>query len=202
MTNRTLSERGVSPDVPAGATQPSSDELDPHGALVRALQMAGEVTQRPSVRVTRSRTITRRGVMWLGQTCNLRCYFCYFLDRIETKSHPEHEFMSLEKAKLICKTLVDRYKNNAIDIQGGEPTIWQPILELVRYCHAIGLEPTLITNALVLDNIETCRKYKDAGIRDFLVSVHGIGEVHDRVVVRQGAHVRQMKALRNLREIG
>jgi MoaA/NifB/PqqE/SkfB family radical SAM enzyme len=34
------------------------------------------------------------------------------------------------------------------------------------------------------------------------VSVHGIGEVHDRVVVYPGAHVRQMKALRNLREVG
>ncbi len=140
--------------------------------------------------------------MWLGQTCNLRCYFCYFLDRIESKEHPEHAFMELEKAKTICKTLVDRYKNDAIDIQGGEPTIWKPIFDLVAYCHEIGLEPTLITNAIILDDIDNCRKFKQAGIRDFLVSVHGLGEVHDRVVQLPGAHVRQMKALRNMREVG
>lgn len=205
MLKSELSSRGVKalPVVDLDA-QATADEAYPEKALARVLGLAEatEPVARPAVLSTRQRTITRRGVMWLGQTCNLRCYFCYFLDRIETKNHPEHPFMSLEKAKEICKTLVDVYGNNAIDIQGGEPTIFPGILELVRYCHEIGLEPTLITNALVLDKIENCIKYKEAGIRDFLVSVHGIGEVHDRVVVYPGAHVRQMKALANLRKVG
>ena len=54
---------------------------------------------------TRDKLLTRRGVMWLGQTCNIRCHFCYFLDRIEQKDHPEHPFMDLEKAKAICHDL-------------------------------------------------------------------------------------------------
>ena len=54
---------------------------------------------------TQRRTLTRRGVLWLGQTCNLRCYFCYFLNRIEDAEHPEHPFMSIEKSKEICRTL-------------------------------------------------------------------------------------------------
>ena len=41
---------------------------------------------------TKNRVITRRGVMWLGQTCNIRCHFCYFLDRINSTDHPEHPF--------------------------------------------------------------------------------------------------------------
>ena len=200
-----LSKRGVSPlPVIQGDVAPA-DEVSPEVALARALELT-EVTRVPPpvnpLRRTRHRTITKRGVMWLGQTCNLRCYFCYFLDRIETKAHPEHEFMTLEKAKEICKTLVDVYGNTAIDIQGGEPTIWPGILDLIRYCNDIGLHPTLITNALVLDKMETCRTFKEAGIRDFLVSVHGIGEVHDRVVVYPGAHQKQMRALRNMRELG
>src|SRR5882672_5133590 len=73
---------------------------------------------------TREKLITRRGVLWLGQTCNIRCHFCYFLDRIEKKDHPEHPFMDLEKAKKICHDLRYRYGNTSIDIQGGEPTIW------------------------------------------------------------------------------
>ncbi|HYU26588.1 MAG TPA: radical SAM protein [Thermoanaerobaculia bacterium] len=202
MNAPTLSARGVS-SLAIDATA-SADELEPEQALARALELAGvtEPLPRPQVATTRNRTITRRGVLWLGQTCNLRCYFCYFLDRIESREHPEHPFMSLDKAKEICKTLVDVYGNNAIDIQGGEPTIWYAILDLVRYCHEIGLEPTLITNALVLENLDKCKAYKEAGIRDFLVSVHGLGEVHDRVVQLSGAHVRQMKALANLRKVG
>jgi sulfatase maturation enzyme AslB (radical SAM superfamily) len=203
MTVQTLSARGVS-SLPVVDASPTADELEPAAALARALELAGvsEPVARPEVTTTRERTLTRRGVLWLGQTCNLRCYFCYFLDRIESRQHPEHPFMSLEKAKEICKTLVDVYGNNAIDIQGGEPTIWYSIIDLVRYCHEIGLEPTLITNALVLENYEKCKAYKEAGISDFLVSVHGIGEVHDRVVQLAGAHVRQMKAIANLRKLG
>ena len=50
---------------------------------------------------TSARKLTRRGILWLGLTCNLRCHFCYFLDRIENPAHPEHAFMSLDKAKAI-----------------------------------------------------------------------------------------------------
>ncbi|MEW6067175.1 MAG: radical SAM protein [Nitrospirota bacterium] len=169
-----------------------------------ALRLALTNNPAPHIQMkkTTHRTITRRGVVWLGQTCNLHCEFCYFIDKIHSGHHPEHAFMSLEKAKKICKTLVEFYGNNAVDIQGGEPTLYREIFELVHYCRGIGLIPTLITNGLRLDEKETCRNYKDAGIRDFLISIHGLGDTYDMLVGRNGAHARQMKALRNLQEIG
>jgi pyruvate-formate lyase-activating enzyme len=151
---------------------------------------------------TTARKITRRGIMWLGLVCNLRCRFCYFLDRIEDPTHPEHAFMSLEKAKRICRTLVDYYGNNSIDIQGGEPTLFPQVYELIEYCAQIGLSPTLITNAVALSNREMPARLKQAGIRDFLISIQGLGAVHDEIVGREGAHVMQMQALRNLQELG
>lgn len=154
------------------------------------------------VRQTRERTLTRRGVLWLGQTCNLRCKFCYFIDRIASAQHPEHPFMSLDKASSICRTLRDFYGNTAVDIQGGEPTIYPQIFELISLCRDIGLYPTLITNGIVLDKIELCRKYRDAGVRDFLVSVHGLGAVYDELVGCPGGSDRQMKGLANLQESG
>lgn len=150
---------------------------------------------------TKRRTLNRRGVLWLGQTCNLRCYFCYFLNRISDSDHPEHAFMTLEKAKEICHTLRYTYGNTAIDIQGGEPTILPDILELIRYCNEIGLYPTLITNGLVLAKKEKLQEFKDAGIRDFLVSLHGIGDVHDEVVCRKGAYVKIIQAIENMVEL-
>ena len=150
---------------------------------------------------TKKRTLNRRGVLWLGQTCNLRCYFCYFLNRIADTDHPEHAFMTLEKAKAICHTLRYTYGNTAIDIQGGEPTILPDILELISYCKEIGLYPTLITNGLVLAKKEKLQEFKDAGIRDFLVSLHGIGDVHDEVVCRKGAYVKIIQAIENMVEL-
>jgi MoaA/NifB/PqqE/SkfB family radical SAM enzyme len=169
-----------------------------------ALSLAATETRAPQpvYRIAGSRKITRRGVFWLGQTCNLRCQFCYFLDRIQDDAHPEHHFMSLEKAKALCKTLVDYYGNNSVDIQGGEPTLYPHIYELVSYCAEIGLSPTLITNGQVLSDRSIAARYRDARIRDFLVSVQALGDVYDRLVGRAGAHAMQMKGLRNLQEVG
>ncbi|WP_459856764.1 radical SAM protein [Humidesulfovibrio idahonensis] len=158
--------------------------------------MSGDVVK------TTKRVLTRRGVVWLGQTCNLRCRFCYFQTRIEAKDHPEHPFMSLEKAKGIVDTLRNHYGNCAIDIQGGEPTIFPGIEELCRHSADIGLLPTLITNALVLARREACQRLKDSGVRDLLVSVHGLGTNYDDVVGVPGAHKKQMEALDNCVAIG
>lgn len=151
---------------------------------------------------TTRRVLTRRGVLWLGQTCNLRCHFCYFQTRISSSDHPDHPFMSLGKATAICSTLRERYGNLAIDIQGGEPTIYPEINALVSHCRRIGLLPTLITNAVVLDKRERCRELMQAGLRDLLVSVHGLREDYDRAVGLPGGSARQMKALDNLMALG
>jgi pyruvate-formate lyase-activating enzyme len=159
----------------------------------------GQVS-RPRYASTTERHLTRRGLMWLGQTCNLRCHFCYYLDRIEDPTHPEHAFMPLEKAKAICKTLVDVYGNNSIDVQGGEPTLWPPLPDLIRYCNEIGMKVTVITNGIVLDDMACVRAYGEAGVRDFILSVQGLGPVYDEIVGRKGMWRRQMKGLRNLQE--
>lgn len=159
----------------------------------------------PGVRdyaVTTRRELTRRGVLWLGQTCNIRCHFCYFLDRINDREHLEHPFMDIAKSKAICDTLRFVYDNNAIDIQGGEPTLYKPIHELLSHCRDIGLLPTLITNAILLADRDRCQRLKDAGLHDLLVSVHGLGEVYDGIVGVPGGSAKQMRALDNLLALG
>lgn len=155
-----------------------------------------------AMRKTEKRFLTRRGVFWLGQTCNLRCFFCYFIDRINDREHPEHAFMSLEKAKAICDTLRFQYGNNAVDIQGGEPTIYRHIHELVRHCRDIGLMPTLITNAITLSSRDKCQRLKDAGLNDLLVSVHGLGQTYDTIVGCPGGSERQLEALHHMSVVG
>jgi len=159
-----------------------------------------ESKKEKNIKLSQERKITRRGVVWLGQTCNLNCYFCYFRDKIDDKEHPEHPFMSLEKAKKIMHTLRYVYANNAVDIQGGEPTIYPKIFELIEYCNEIGLAPTLITNGIVLANEDITQKFKKAGVKDFLFSIHAIGETYDRIVGLPGGSKKQMKALRNLQK--
>ncbi|MFP4502105.1 MAG: radical SAM protein [Candidatus Hydrogenedentota bacterium] len=151
---------------------------------------------------TKKRTLGRRGVMWLGQTCNARCYFCYFINRIEDKEHPEHPFMPLDKAKHICNVMRYFYGNTSVDIQGGEPTIFPGILDLVRHCHAIGLYPTLITNGLTLWKKGKLEAYREAGVRDWLVSLHGIGQAHDDVVRVKGGFGKIDRTIKRMQALG
>ncbi|MDX9974184.1 MAG: radical SAM protein [FCB group bacterium] len=173
-------------------------------AMIEQAGSSPALGERPSRAVvkTKKRTLSKRGVMWLGQTCNLRCYFCYFLNRVANAHHPEHPFMDLPKVKAMCKTMREFYGNTSIDIQGGEPTIYPDILELIRYCNEIGLVPTLITNGLQLAKPGVLEEFRDAGIRDFLVSYHGIGEVHDEVVCKKGSYEKMDQAVRRMRELG
>lgn len=152
--------------------------------------------------LTNYRALCRRATLWIGQVCNQRCKFCYYAKILDDKTHPENGFMSLDKIEKICKTLVDKYNNNAVDIEGGEPTIYKDAIPMVKYCSEIALKPTLITNALVLDNIEKLKQFKDAGVYDFLISVHALGEAYDNLVQVKGASKRQMKAIDNMIELG
>jgi len=160
------------------------------------------VIDRGTYALTNYRALCRRGVLWIGQTCNLRCHFCYFLDKIMDRNHPEHDFFELGKLKAMCKTLVDVYGNNSVDIQGGEPTIYRHITDLIRYCNEIGLKPTLITNGQVLANPEKCRQLKEAGVYDLLISVHGLGQRYDKIVVVNGAAAKLQKAIDNVAAAG
>lgn len=187
-------------------------EAKPAGAPFQRTGADYRVRQDPEVTVRRIpkngyslsnvKAMTRRGVMWLGQTCNLRCYFCYFIDKIKNASHPEHPFMSFEKAKEMCRTMVEVYGNNSVDIQGGEPSICPYIYDLLSYCREIGLKPTLITNALWYDKPKNVEKLVAAGVYDLLISMHGVGEIYDRIVGVPGGSARQMKALELLQAAG
>ncbi len=159
------------------------------------------VIERPGYVLTNHRAMCRRGVLWIGQTCNLRCHFCYFLDKIANSHHPEHAFLPLEKIKAMCKILVDVYANNSVDIQGGEPTIYRHILPLLQYRNEIGLKPTLISNGYALANREKCQQLKDAGVYDLLLSVHGLGEHYDRIVRVPGAADRLQRAIGHLADL-
>jgi hypothetical protein len=64
------------------------------------------------------------------------------------------------------------------------------------------LYPTLITNGLHLAKPENLQKFVEAGVRDFLVSLHGIGDIHDQVVCKKGAYDKIIAAIENMREQG
>lgn len=148
---------------------------------------------------TQERHLTRRGVLWLGLHCDVRCKFCYdthLAKRNKTWIAFDDAVRALDKFRFY-------YQNLAVDFMGGEPTLHPRILDIVQYAAGIGLRPTVITHGMHLASMERAEAYQRAGIHDFLVSIHGIGEtialIHGR---GRDNFQRQMQALENFRALG
>jgi MoaA/NifB/PqqE/SkfB family radical SAM enzyme len=148
---------------------------------------------------TTQRQVTRRGVLWLGLTCDVRCKFCYD----EKVSLNEKAWLPLTDAQAAIDKFRYFYRNEFVDFMGGEPTLHPQALEIVRHAADIGLRPTIITHGMHLAEMDRARAFADAGVHDFLVSIHGIGdtvrEIHGR---GRDNYAKQMAALDNLRALG
>jgi MoaA/NifB/PqqE/SkfB family radical SAM enzyme len=150
-------------------------------------------------RWTQQRTLTRRGVIWPGYACNVRCVFCYNTDM----KMPWRLFDAHGGLKEQLEEMRFRYGNQHVDFMGGEFTLHPEVIRTITFCREIGLRPTVITNALKLADREFAKKMKDAGIEDFLISLHGVGGTIDRIfnIGEKNAYASQLQAIDNLREL-
>jgi MoaA/NifB/PqqE/SkfB family radical SAM enzyme len=154
---------------------------------------------RPPVIRSRDRELTRRGVLWLGLRCDVRCKFCYD----EHVPAAQKAWLGLEDAVRALEKFRFYYRNEFVDFMGGEPTLHPAILDIIAHSAKIGLRPTVITHGMHLARPERAAAFAQAGIHDFLVSIHGIGgtagQIHGR---SKNNAARQIQALDNLRALG
>lgn len=144
------------------------------------------------------RHFTRRGVLWVGLRCDVRCKFCYD----ERMSSSAKVWIDVEDAVRSLDKFRRYYRNTAVDFMGGEPTLHPRMLDIVAHARSIGLLPTVITHGMHLADIERAAAYWDAGIHDFLVSIHGVGDTVRAIHGRGSGNAdRQLQALDNLRRL-
>ena len=117
------------------------------------------------------KSLTNRGIVYTNWDCSLDCKFCYYRFKPKFQRNLRDVKADLIKAKFY-------YKLEWIDISGGEPTIYRHIKEVLEYCKIIGLKVTMITNGI---NIT---KELDDLVDEWLISVHGTREVHNKCVGR------------------
>jgi pyruvate-formate lyase-activating enzyme len=136
--------------------------------------------------------ITKRMPLYTGTKCNIKCKFCYYYSELDKDNNSYDD---------IVKELIKFKKHGveSVDITGGEPTIHKDIIKIVRKISDMGFKVTsLITNGIVLRNKETMKKLIDAGIQNFVVSIHGHNsEIHDGLTGRDGSFNDILMTLRN-----
>lgn len=103
------------------------------------------------------------GYIQVVRVCNQSCRFC---------SNPENgRELPLEQA---CER-VDEYRRMGYDgviITGGEPTLYEPLAELIAYTRQTGMAARLITNGQKTAERAYLKRLLDAGLSHVHVSLH------------------------------
>ena len=136
--------------------------------------------------------ITKRAVLYIGYSCNIRCKFCYY------RYKPKKNWKKIKIAQAEASVYRKVFDNDRVDITGGEPTVYPKIIQLVKHCNTIGLRPSMITNGIILSKEKKVIELKKAGVFDYLLSVHGLDEVYDYSVDLKGGFELQKKAVKIL----
>ena len=151
----------------------SSSAASPPPAAPRQTASSGRTQE---TRSERRVSITRKGVLYVGFPCNIKCKFCYYSYNESKEWHP------LDECKRDASLFKEKYGNQFVDITGGEPTIYPHIYELLDFCNKIDLKPTLITNVQALAKDERVKQFKDHGVYDFLCSVHALDDTYNSII--------------------
>lgn len=138
----------------------------------------------------------------VNDVCNSRCQMCFIWQQKKSK-----ELTPDEVSSILSDELFDQVRG--IGINGGEPTLRSDLAELVEAA-ALTLPAlkhvSIITNAIqrdrVLDRIrEISGVTREYGIDfDVMVSLDGVGEVHDQVRGKPGNFKNAVHVLKAVRE--
>ena len=133
------------------------------------------------------------GYMQLVRHCNQYCRFC---------SNPETPYvLDLETAKREIDDFAARGYFGVI-LTGGEPSLSPLVPEITRYAIEHGLHVRMITNGSKIADMDTARRFVDAGLRHYHVSIHSCRpEIEDFLTGVKGSHALAMRALANLQEL-
>ncbi len=98
--------------------------------------------------------------VYLTNACNLRCTFCFNLEREDAPRIPLDD---------VCAILAAAYErgNRYVSITGGEPFIYKPIFEVLEYAHGLGYWINVLSHGGLLndDRIRRLKRFWRLRIR-------------------------------------
>ncbi|MFT5434024.1 MAG: MoaA/NifB/PqqE/SkfB family radical SAM enzyme, partial [Myxococcota bacterium] len=115
-------------------------------------------------------------IMNVTYRCNNRCNFCAVGNRQQLDGDFDFQREVLARYRKLGLTLVD--------FDGGEPTLYENLVPLIRYCRSIGYERINVTsNGRMCVYPKYARRLVRSGLTTLLFSVHGSNaETHARNV--------------------
>jgi radical SAM protein with 4Fe4S-binding SPASM domain len=98
--------------------------------------------------------------VYLTNACNLRCKFCFNLDREDAPRIP------LDQIRTILQAAYDR-GHRYVSITGGEPFLYKQIFDVIQFAHDLGYWINILSHGglLTSDKIEQLKRFWRLRIR-------------------------------------
>ncbi|MFA6034269.1 MAG: radical SAM protein [Myxococcota bacterium] len=134
------------------------------------------------------------GYIQLLRICNQKCLFC---------SNPENSrVIDIGEAREQVLEL-KRLGYEGVIFTGGEPTMYEPLPQIVAFAAENGVEPRIIPNGQLLAEAALMKRLKAAGLALIHVSLHSSrGEVQDQLTGTAGSFKNILKTLSNAGRLG
>jgi len=136
----------------------------------------------------------------LSEECILKCRMCYkwqpdlSVQQTGTSPSPGQWKEAILSLRKIAR------KPLTINFGGGEPLLYQPLLELVRFASDSGFSTNVATNGFLID-ANKAREIGLSGLTTINISLDSTKpEVHDHLRGVPGVYSRVIEAIRNLEE--
>ena len=148
----------------------------------------------------------------VGSRCNMRCSYCYYLEKGKFSAHAKQSRMSFDLLEKLIRQTIEAAEGPVVSFtwHGGEPTLagidfYKKAVELERKYLPRGWQAwnNLQTNGLML-NDSWCKFLRDNRF-DVGLSIDGAAWVHDknrRDRGGAGTYERVVKAARRLQAVG
>lgn len=135
---------------------------------------------------------TARAVIDINRPCNAKCVMCYY--------SYDNDNWSKSYDQVLEELAAARARGNtSVDFTGGEPTIHPDMEKVIRTAESMGLHTCIITNGLALEKV---KKLTNAGCTEWLISLHGFEDRHDRLLGVSRAWEKVHRTIDHLHRVG
>lgn len=137
--------------------------------------------------------------------CNCKCIMCSTALQID-RSQGSLDYHAIRPYADVVNDIkkAKKMKARGFAFSGGEPTLRRDLPDLVREAKKIGLEHIEVqSNGRMYSYKEYCRKLIDAGVNNFVVSLHSRQEkIHDKIMGVPGTFKQATAGIKNLNDLG
>ncbi|MBM7836236.1 radical SAM protein [Clostridium sardiniense] len=127
--------------------------------------------------------------------CNLNCRHC-FVD----KTVNEIKDLPFEESIKIIKRLAGLGVKK-ITFSTKEPLIYKNISELINLCNKYGIITDMVTNGILLEDIEFAKKIMSTSLSAIFISIEGITKESNDYIRGKGSFNKIIRAIKNVRRV-